>query len=187
MRLPRGATPISLKPSIVIWANGFRNPILHITQRSATGLQKRAYRVPQYVFWVIGGSLGLLVIAAGMILLLRQQVKVRTRYLEQANAELQKSEQRYQTLARISPVGIFRTDPNGATTYVNPKWCAISGLSADQALGDGWLEAVHPDDKEKLSQGWQKSTQLHQASFSDYRFVRPDGTLAWVMGQAVPK
>jgi PAS domain S-box-containing protein len=143
--------------------------------------------VPQYLFWVFGGITGLLVAAAGMVILLRQQVGARTRKLEQANAELQESEQRYQILARISPVGIFRTDPNGATTYVNPKWCLISGLSANQALGDGWLEAVHPDDKEKLSEGWQESTQLHKASFSDYRFMRPDGTIVWVMGQAVPE
>jgi len=148
---------------------------------------KEPYRLPGYVIWVIGGIAGLLLAAAGMIYLLRRQVKTRTNYLEQANMELQKSEQRYQTLARISPVGIFRTDPNGATTYVNPKWCAISGLSADQALGDGWLEAVHPEDREKLSQGWQESTHHHQASYSDYRFVRPDGSLAWVMGQAMPE
>jgi PAS domain S-box-containing protein len=119
--------------------------------------------------------------------LLRQQVKVRTRHLEQINAELQESEQRYQILAWISPVGIFRTDANGSTTYVNPEWCAISGLTAEQALGDGWLDVVHPDDKERLSQGWQESARHHHSSFSDYRFVRPDGTLAWVMGQAVPE
>ncbi len=146
-----------------------------------------AYRVPQYVFWVIGGISGLLLAATGMILLLRQQVKARTRYLEQINAELQKSEQRYQTLARISPVGIFRTDADGSTTYVNPKWCAISGLSVERALGDGWLDAVHPDDRERINQDWQESARLHQSSFADYRFVRPDGTVAWVMGRAAPE
>lgn len=107
--------------------------------------------------------------------------------VERMTAALQESEQSYQTLARISPVGIFRTDSNGATTYVNPKWCAISGMAADQALGDGWLDAVHPDDKQKLSRGWYKSARLHKTSYSDYRFVRPDGTIAWVMGQAVPE
>ena len=105
----------------------------------------------------------------------------------QAELLLRESEERFQNLARISPVGIFRTDPNGATSYVNPKWRAISGLSFDRALGDGWLDAVHPDDKEDLSKDWQESIQLKQASFSDYRFVRPDGTVAWVMGQAVPE
>jgi len=145
------------------------------------------YRVPVYIFWLIGGSLGLLLVALGLIYLLRQQVKARTRYLEQANTELQESEQRYQTLSRISPVGIFRTDANGATTYVNPRWSTITGLPAAQALGDGWLQAVHRDDQENIRQGWEESTQLHRASYSDYRFVHPDGTLAWVMGQAVPE
>jgi PAS domain S-box-containing protein len=100
---------------------------------------------------------------------------------------LQESEVRFQTLARISPVGIFRNDLDGATTYVNPKWCAISGLSFDQALGDGWLEAVHPDDREKLSEGWRESTQEQKPSFSEYRFVHPDGSTVWVIGQAVPE
>jgi PAS domain-containing protein len=79
--------------------------------------------------WVLGGIIGLLVGAAGTILLLRQQQKVRTRHLKLASSELQKSEERYRTLAKISPVGVFRTDPNGAMTYVNPKWCEISGFS----------------------------------------------------------
>jgi PAS domain S-box-containing protein len=106
---------------------------------------------------------------------------------EKVEEALQDSEVRFQTLARISPVGIFRTDLKGLTTYVNPKWCTISGLSVDQSLGDGWLKAVHPDDKEKLIEGWKESTQHHKPSFSDYRFIRPDGTIVWVMGQAVPE
>ena len=106
---------------------------------------------------------------------------------KQAEISLRESERRYHTLARISPVGIFRTNRDGATTYVNPKWSVISGLSAEKALGNGWLDAVHPDDKEKLDRGWQESTRLKRASFSDYRFVRPDGTIAWVLGQAVPE
>ncbi len=146
---------------------------------------KERYRIPKAGYWAIGIVASLLLAASGMIYLLRQQVRVRTRKLEQANTELRESEERYQTLSRISPVGIFHTDSNGITTYVNPKWCAISGLSAEKALGDGWLDAVHPEDKEKVRKGWQKSTQKHQASYSDYRFIRPDGTLAWVMGQAV--
>jgi PAS domain S-box-containing protein len=144
-------------------------------------------RIPGYVFWVIGGIAFLLVMATGMIHLLRRQVKMRTNTLQQSNIELQKSEQRFQTLAQISPVGIFRTDPNGSTTYVNPRWCTISGLSAEQALGDGWLSAVHPDDRERLNRGWEESTKLRKTSFSDYRFLRPDRSTAWVLGQAVPE
>ena len=103
------------------------------------------------------------------------------------NQKLQESEERYQNLAKISPVGIFRTDQNGATTYVNPMWCRISGLPEEQAMGQGWLMAVHPDDRETLSKGWLETIRLQKPSFTEYRFLRPEGTIAWVMGQATPE
>jgi PAS domain S-box-containing protein len=106
---------------------------------------------------------------------------------DQTNSKLQESEERYQNLARISPVGIFRADLSGATTYVNPMWCRIAGLTEAQAMGFGWLAAVHPDDRDALSQGWQETIQRLKPSFADYRFLRPDGTVAWVMGQATPE
>lgn len=128
--------------------------------------------VPQYVSWILAGIAGCLVLAVAWILLLRRQVAVRTRYLETASAELQKSEERYRTLARISPVGIFRTDLSGSTTYVNPKWREMSGLTDEQAMGDGWLAAVHPGDRQRVGKGWFESLERQEAAFSDYRFVR---------------
>jgi PAS domain S-box-containing protein len=106
---------------------------------------------------------------------------------EQTNQRLQESETRYQNLAAVSPVGIFRTDAGGRTTYVNPMWCRISGMTEADALGNGWLNAVHPQDRERLRRGWQESAEKHRASLADYRFLRPDGTVAWVMGQAIPE
>ena len=100
---------------------------------------------------------------------------------------LRESERRFQTLADISPVGIFRTNTQGRTTFVNPQWCAIAGLPAADALGDGWLRAVHPEDRAKLAQDWQAATRGQSTSRTDYRFLHPDGTITWVMGQAVPE
>lgn len=106
---------------------------------------------------------------------------------KQAEMALRESEKRYQTLAEVSPAGIFRTDADGLTTYVNQRWCDISGLEAGAALGNGWLEAVHPDDRAKLAAGWQETVEKQTISTSDYRFVKPDGSIAWVIGQAVPE
>jgi PAS domain S-box-containing protein len=106
---------------------------------------------------------------------------------KQAEESLRESENRYQTLAEISPVGIFRTDAEGSTTYVNPRWCQISGMSSKDALGNGWLVSVHPDDREKLFNRWKTATQAHTYSTTEYRFIHPDGSIAWVMGYAVPE
>lgn len=108
---------------------------------------------------------------------------------DRKNAEdaLRESEQLFNTLAQVSPVGIFRTDPDGLTTYVNPTWSRLSGLSFDEALGNGWINAVHPDDREKISHGWKTSTLENDVSVAEYRFLRPDGNILWVMGQAIPE
>ena len=104
-----------------------------------------------------------------------------------AEVALQQSEQRYQTLTETSPVGIFHTDASGYTTYVNPAWCRIAGMKQDDALGNGWLNAVHEADRASLTSGWKKATNGQELSLSEYRFVRPDGSIAWVLGQAVPE
>lgn len=96
-------------------------------------------------------------------------------------------QQLFQTLAQVSPVGIFRTLPNGNTTYVNPKWSELSGLSFEEAMGDGWKRAVHPDDREKLEINWQIDIRGQKPSTAEYRFLHPDGKVIWVLGDAVPE
>jgi PAS domain S-box-containing protein len=108
---------------------------------------------------------------------------------DRAKAEkaIQLSQLKYETLANISPVGIFLTDPDGYTKYVNPRWCEISGLSQGEARGYGWLKAVHPDDREKLRAGWSDATRESRESEAEYRFMLSDGHVRWVLGNAAPE
>jgi PAS domain S-box-containing protein len=106
---------------------------------------------------------------------------------KKAEDAVKESERRYHTLTEIAPVGIFHTDADGTTTYVNPAWCKISGLSPEQALGNGWLKGVHHDDREPITKSWQKATTEMEMSLSEYRFVHPGGSIAWVIGQAIPE
>ncbi|MBI2417766.1 MAG: PAS domain S-box protein, partial [Ignavibacteriales bacterium] len=106
---------------------------------------------------------------------------------KQAESELQQSRQLFQTLAQVSPVGIFKTEPNGYTTYVNPRWTELSGLSLEEAVGYGWINAVHPDDRQKLSENWHSDASNRTSSEAEYRFLRKDGSIVWVMGYAVPE
>jgi PAS domain S-box-containing protein len=106
---------------------------------------------------------------------------------KKAEKELQESENRFETLTRLTPVGIFRTDVDGKTTFVNDTWSQISGISFQEGIGYGWLDAVHPDDKGLLAKNWEVVTSLSKASTADYRFVHQDGSVVWVIGQAVPE
>jgi PAS domain S-box-containing protein len=102
-----------------------------------------------------------------------------------ANA-LRESEQRFRTLANHAPVGIFQTNLEGETTFVNEAWCLLAGLNPEDATGDGWINAVHPDDRDRVIREWQVACSAGVPSHTEFRFCRPDGSVAWLQGSAEP-
>jgi PAS domain S-box-containing protein len=103
--------------------------------------------------------------------------------------QLQASQQRYRTLAMAAPVGIFRTDAMGNVSYVNDRWCHITGLSASAAMGKGWLSAIHPQDRDRVTRQWQNALDFKFSFSAEYRFLssfKSDRySEIWVFGQAI--
>jgi PAS domain S-box-containing protein len=105
--------------------------------------------------------------------------------LKAVESALRESQRRYQILAETSPVCIINTDAQGNCLYVNQCWSEITGLSLENAVGTGWASPIHPDDRERVFTEWERAASAKVPFKSEYRFVRPDGTIAWVIGQAV--
>lgn len=102
-----------------------------------------------------------------------------------AEQALEMSEQRFHTLTSLVPVGIFQTDVEGQCTYLNEACCQIAGFTAEEALGDGWAQALHPDDRDRVWQEWQAAAKSGSEFRSEYRFVHADGEVRWVIGAAI--
>lgn len=100
---------------------------------------------------------------------------------------LNESRQLFEALTRVSPVGIFRTDQYGETTYVNPKWMSLTGLNFEDALDSKYLNAIHPDDRFDRIVEWKNAVAEQKPIVSEYRFLRSDGSIVWVQGHAVPE
>jgi len=94
------------------------------------------------------------------------------------------SEGRFKLLASLSPVGIFYTDAAGGCLYVNDKWREIAGLSADQAMGEGWVQSIYAEDRASVFEIWQHATLANIPFFAEYRFQDATGKITWVLGQA---
>ncbi len=95
------------------------------------------------------------------------------------------SEEGFASLAQALPVGIFRTDAQGHCLYVNQRWCQITGLTVEEAQQDGWTQALHPDDRERIFAEWYDCAQHNLPFQSEYRFQNSKGDITWVFGQAV--
>jgi PAS domain S-box-containing protein len=100
---------------------------------------------------------------------------------------LRESDRRYETLAQLLPVGIFRTDHHGNRLYVNHRWCEITGIHTPEASGSEWAAALHPADRDRVLAEWQRCVQQQRPFRLEYRFLRPDHTVTWVLGQAIPQ
>ena len=110
-----------------------------------------------------------------------REAKERQR-LSQAERALRESEIRFRTLAEASPVGIFRVDVSGEWTYANERCCEIAGINLRQALGSGWAAALHPEDRQRVLEEWDRATRWTHSFQSEFRFERPDGKVRCVVG-----
>jgi PAS domain S-box-containing protein len=90
----------------------------------------------------------------------------------------------FRVLADISPAGIYTTDASGKCLYVNPAWCRMSGLSCEEAKGDGWIKAIHPDDLDRILSEWSKFIKGEIPWQNEYRFKYMDGGVKWIHGVA---
>ena len=97
--------------------------------------------------------------------------------IEEAQRE---SEEWFEKLSEASPVGIFRTDVHGHCQYTNSRWQEIAGLSLEESLGAGWANAIHPDDRDSVFAQWSQAISRGREMEQEYRFLRPDGTVALV-------
>jgi len=91
----------------------------------------------------------------------------------------------YENLMEVLPVGVFRNDLQGNCTYVNERYCEITGLNHESATGIGWQDIIHPDDRKLVFRVWQNLVNYHQTAKVECRFLRPDKTIAWGYVQCI--
>ncbi|WP_333358475.1 PAS domain S-box protein [Microcoleus sp. herbarium14] len=125
-------------------------------------------------------------IPQALVLATPTQLGMIDRILQKEIAERREIDARYQTLTEVSPVGIFYTDASGDCLYVNERWCKIAGITCDEALGKGWVQTIHPDDRDRVFAEWYRPTEEKLPFKSEYRFQRlNNGQVRWVVGQTV--
>lgn len=101
-------------------------------------------------------------------------------------AALAASEARYRALAEAGAQAVWTTGPRGGLRRID-DWTRLTGQPKAEAEGDGWLDAVHPEDRERVWQRWQASLGSGAIYAAEYRLLQAaGGGYRWTAARAVP-
>ena len=97
-----------------------------------------------------------------------------------------RSQARFQALAEAIPQIIWIADAGGKTTYINKRWYEMTGMPETGSLGAGWIEAVHPDDRDPCHEKWTASMRTGETFEIEYRLHDAIKGYRWYLDRAVP-
>jgi len=106
--------------------------------------------------------------------------------LKSTQAALRESEIRHRLLVDSWAQAIWETDSEGVVVKDSPSWRAYTGQTFEEWLGYGWLDAIHPDDREYAGRQWRDAVAAKSLVDGEFRMRAPDGTWRWTNVRAAP-
>ncbi|MEG3931587.1 PAS domain S-box protein [Microcoleus sp. T3_B1] len=104
---------------------------------------------------------------------------------KQAEDAIKQSEERYRSLTLAISQIVWTTDPEGRCQD-SPSMRAYTGQTEAEVVGFGWLDTIHPDDRERTVQVWMEAVQTRSLFEMEYRMRGTDGNYRYFQARGVP-
>lgn len=101
--------------------------------------------------------------------------------------ELKLSFEKFRLLADSMPQFVWTGTPSGELNYFNQSVFKYSGLSREHFINDGWLQIIHPNDREENIRKWKEAIETGNDFWMEHRFCRYDGVYRWQLSRAIPQ
>ena len=115
-----------------------------------------------------------------------EELEKRAETLQGLNSELARKNQDLDAIVKTAPDIIFSRLADGARDYLSDRFYEYTGASAESAIGFGWLDYVHADDKEPSLAQWAHCVESGENYECEYRLRGRDGQYRWFRARAVP-
>lgn len=106
---------------------------------------------------------------------------------KQHEEKLTRSEAKFRLLADSMPQHIWTATPDGVLDYFNASVYNYSGHTSESLAKIGWLDIVHPDDREENTKAWLHAIKTGSPFIFEHRFRRHDGEYRWQLSRAIPQ
>ncbi len=103
-----------------------------------------------------------------------------------AEDALRLSEERYRSLVAASAQAVWTVGPDGLVEDDLPGWRAFTGQTPEEVRGWGWLDAIHPDDRERTARTWSAAVAGRTEYDIEHRVRRYDGEYRYMTARGVP-
>ena len=100
--------------------------------------------------------------------------------------ELLHKERRYRSLVDAVSQIVWQADQNGILIGDTTPWQSFTGQTGDAIAGAGWLDAIHPDDRERTAKVWMGAIASHAPYEIEHRMRRNDGEWRYMVARATP-
>jgi PAS domain S-box-containing protein len=141
--------------------------------------QGPALPVPHAVALAVGATAP----ACGLLLLSLWHYRLR---LTQTLAHTRRSEARFRSLVLAAAQVVWTADAEGLVREDAPSWRAFTGMRPGEMLGEGWLAAVHPEERARVARAWREAVRARVPLEDELRLGRAEGGWAWVRVRSVP-
>ena len=101
--------------------------------------------------------------------------------------KIKESEKNLRAVIDTVPVIIWITDEEGESTYLNSNWYSYTGQSKEEENEMGWLQCVHPEDREVVRQKFRKALERRESFSIIYRLKNKNGEYRWAIDSGRPK
>ncbi|HYC69623.1 MAG TPA: PAS domain S-box protein [Opitutaceae bacterium] len=107
---------------------------------------------------------------------------------EQRRAEslLRESEGRWRQVAEAMPNLVWTCRADGLCDYLSRQWVEYTGVPESDQLGDGWTEALHPEDRDSVLAAWARAVESGAPYDTECRVRRADGVYRWFKVRSMP-
>jgi PAS domain S-box-containing protein len=96
-------------------------------------------------------------------------------------------DRRFRRLADATPVMIWMSDGDAMGVFFNRAWLEFRGRAAEEEMGNGWTEGVHPDDRDLCLETYLKAFAARRPFRLQHRLLRADGEPCWVEFVGAPR